>query len=367
MLKLHVIQARYGDCLLLEYGPGVQQHFMLIDGGPPKTFDDDLMDVLNSVVGEGGRLGRVVLSHIDNDHIVGLVDLFSEMRRQRADGETELVSVGGLWHNSFAKAIDPQGLVAPRMMALAGIAGVASTMDHAGAAINGISEGNKLRQLALLLQIPINSGMAELITVDSVPASKMVDGLKVTIVGPTQENLDQLRADWEAWLDAHEEEIAIGDPQTLANLDKTVPNLSSISFVTEMDSKTILFTGDARSDHVRAGLAAQGLLDGNGAAHFDVLKLPHHGSDRNIDRAFFDKITADRYVISANGRDGNPDLKTLLWLVDAAHADGRSPEIILTNQTDSSKQLVAQRKPSTHGYKLTVLKAGKHSITLELA
>ena len=367
MLNLHVIQARFGDCLLLEYGAGAERHFMLIDGGPPNTFDDDLKDVLTSVVGEGGHLGRVVLSHVDNDHIVGLVDLFSELRRQKADGETELVLVGGLWHNSFSKAIDPNGAIAPRMMALAGIAGVASTMNHAGAAINGISEGNKLRQLALLLQIPINSGMAELITVDSVPTPQMIDGLKVTIVGPTQENLDQLRLAWEAWLDEHEDEIATGDPQTLANLDKTVPNLSSISFVTEIDSKTILFTGDARSDHVYAGLRAQGLLDADGSVHFDVLKLPHHGSERNIDQAFFAKVTADRYVISANGRDGNPDLKTLLWLVDAAQADGRHPEIIVTNRTDSSKKLVTQRKPSAHGYKLTVLKAGKHSISLAFA
>ena len=34
MLNLHVVQALYGDCLLLEYGEAEQPHFLLIDGGP---------------------------------------------------------------------------------------------------------------------------------------------------------------------------------------------------------------------------------------------------------------------------------------------------------------------------------------------
>ena len=35
--------------------------------------------------------------------------------------------------------------------------------------------------------------------------------------------------------------------------------------------------------------------------HVDVLKMPHHGSDRNMDRAFLERITADHYVFSGNG------------------------------------------------------------------
>lgn len=64
--------------------------------------------------------------------------------------------------------------------------------------------------------------------------------------------------------------------------------------------------------------SSQAALPWFGRAHFDVIKAPHHGSDRNIKKTFFRKVTADRHILSANGRDGNPDLATLIWLVEAA-------------------------------------------------
>ena len=39
-------------------------------------------------------------------------------------------------------------------------------------------------------------------------------------------------------------------------------------------------------------------------------------------KAFFTRVTADFYEASANGRDGNPDLNTLVWIVEAAKAQG---------------------------------------------
>src|SRR6185436_15688532 len=43
----------------------------------------------------------------------------------------------------------------------------------------------------------------------------------------------------------------------------------------------------------------------------DVLKMPHHGSIRNIDTSYFETIQADHYVMSADGKFDNPDLATL--------------------------------------------------------
>jgi hypothetical protein len=53
----------------------------------------------------------------------------------------------------------------------------------------------------------------------------------------------------------------------------------------------------------------------------DVLKLPHHGSIRNVDEHFFARVRARNYVISANGRDGNPEDQTLALLCDARLSD----------------------------------------------
>jgi hypothetical protein len=49
MFCLHVIQAEFGDCLLLEYGTAANPHFILIDGGPPTIFADHLRKILETL------------------------------------------------------------------------------------------------------------------------------------------------------------------------------------------------------------------------------------------------------------------------------------------------------------------------------
>jgi beta-lactamase superfamily II metal-dependent hydrolase len=49
----------------------------------------------------------------------------------------------------------------------------------------------------------------------------------------------------------------------------------------------------------------------------DVLKVPHHGSDNNVEPEFFEKIVADHYVFSGNGKHGNPERGTLDMLATA--------------------------------------------------
>lgn len=71
----------------------------------------------------------------------------------------------------------------------------------------------------------------------------------------------------------------------------------------------VLLTGDGHGDDLLAGLQAWCLLDGNGALHVDVLKVQHHGSEKNITEAFARAVTADHYVFCGNGGHENPDLR----------------------------------------------------------
>jgi beta-lactamase superfamily II metal-dependent hydrolase len=110
--------------------------------------------------------------------------------------------------------------------------------------------------------------------------------------------------------------------------DTSVTNLSSVVFLAEYETRTILMTGDARGDYIVDGLDRAGRLQG-GTAHVDILKLQHHGSARNIDTSFFQTVTADHYIIAANGMYGNPDLATFDALVKARGQTGYS--VWLTN------------------------------------
>ena len=87
----------------------------------------------------------------------------------------------------------------------------------------------------------------------------------------------------------------------------------------------MLLTGDARGDKVLDGLELVGLLDPGGTMEVDVLKVPHHGSDNNLDDDFFERILAKHYVFSGNGEHGNPERASLEMLFNAR---GNEPFIV---------------------------------------
>ena len=100
VIKLHIVQAEFGDCFILESKSNNESTTMLIDGGPYQTFKNHLKPTLQKLL-LNGKIDLMVLSHIDNDHIIGLLDLLNEIKNQRENGTKELVKISKMWHNSF--------------------------------------------------------------------------------------------------------------------------------------------------------------------------------------------------------------------------------------------------------------------------
>src|SRR6185436_17843553 len=90
----------------------------------------------------------------------------------------------------------------------------------------------------------------------------------------------------------------------------TPPNLASLTLLAEQNGQSILLTGDARGDQIVDGLRATGRLNGP-TITVDVLKVPHHGSENNIDSDFCDAVIAKDYVFCGNGEHLNPDLRVV--------------------------------------------------------
>jgi beta-lactamase superfamily II metal-dependent hydrolase len=132
------------------------------------------------------------------------------------------------------------------------------------------------------------------------------------LVHPNESRLKKLQKQWDKDL---EKAKAEGDDSILiasiTSTDKSPFNLSSIVCLVEFNEKRMLLTGDGRCDDIYAGLKKNKLLDSKGKLHVDILKIPHHGSNANIKADFLQKITADHYVISADGKHNNPDKETL--------------------------------------------------------
>lgn len=366
MLTLRAIHAHEGDCLLLMHGAGGDR-YVLIDGGPKGTYARHLRNVLGGLPQR--RLEAVCLSHVDRDHTTGLMELFAELRDQRDDGEDPLVEIGAFWINEFEATIDgDKGARRGRLESvLAAVGPAGASMRLTSAAVQGIKHGHDLIVIAKQLDISVNAVTGHKPLVAGTTAEIHVgNDLKLTVVGPTPSNLEALRAEWEEWLRRQEDRIARGAVKMAAMADRSVPNLSSIQLLAECDGKRLLLTGDGRGDHLLVALEDAGLLDDTGIIEVDVLKVPHHGSDRNVDRDFFERVRATTYVISADGKDGNPDGPTLDWIYRAARKRGRRFELVLTNLPPDALEFTKVHPPGNE-YSLRVRKDTEHFIDVQLA
>ena len=115
MLHLRVVQARYGDCLILECGYGKRRRYVLIDGGPTLVYKPYLRAELSKIAQSGGKISLMVLTHVDNDHVVGLLEFIQELKAASQANQAPLIEVMGMWHNGFSKFLTDDPVEAEKL------------------------------------------------------------------------------------------------------------------------------------------------------------------------------------------------------------------------------------------------------------
>jgi glyoxylase-like metal-dependent hydrolase (beta-lactamase superfamily II) len=334
---LDVRRARKGDCLLLHWGTKKQPGLGLIDGGPPNVYKPQLKPRLEEIRQARGLdddaslpVDFLMVSHIDDDHINGVLELTKELLEAKQSQEPLALKINGLWHNSFDDIIgnSPKELTA----AFTASFGEASlSRDPNPEDLNGldpdvakvlssVDQGFRLRDDGRGLKLRVNPQFAGKLVLAKAKGKKidMGNGLSFTVLGPMNPEVVALQKAHDDFLKSAAKKGKKTEAALAAFTDTSVPNLSSLVVLAEAGKKRILLTGDARGDKILEGLELVGLLkkDGKSTIHVDVLKCPHHGSDRNVDPIFFRRITADHYVFSGNGQHGNPERATLQMLLD---------------------------------------------------
>ncbi|MEA2239445.1 MAG: hypothetical protein QOC81_4169 [Thermoanaerobaculia bacterium] len=343
MVTFEAVRAKYGDSILLHFGPDDKQQLVIIDGGPPGVWKDALQRRLDELREERGLddaepldIALLMVSHLDEDHIAGVLDLMRLLNQKRIDKQSAPYRVRKAWVNTFEDLTGEKtggaSFGAADAAALAGSPlGGALSQTKSGIELASVGQGRELRDLIKAMTLEGNKPFNGLATIDSAHNPATIEGLKLTVVAPSQKNIDALQADWEKNVKALLKKKKAAEVADF--VDRSVYNLSSIVVLGEIDGKRILLTGDGRGDHTLAGLKEKGLLDANGKIEVDVLKLPHHGSIRDVRLDYFTAIHARHYVISANGKFDNPDLPTLQLISDARKGDDDFT-IWLTNPTD---------------------------------
>lgn len=332
MLRFEALPARYGDCLLISFEGADRMHRLLVDGGPGTVFRTVLrphLDALrrNLPPTEPLVLDAVMVSHIDEDHILGILDLLESLQEAEQKRRPWPYRPTWLLHNSFDALIGEGDGGAARALGgdtvLAALGSGPLQLDRPPSAetlmvLQSYRQGSRLSTLAAALRIGRNppSRQPLVFAPPDHPVLRIGDAV-LRILGPLQPDLDELRAEWRAWRAKQKDTASLA-----AYLDDSVPNLSSLVVLLEHGCRRILLTGDARGDRILTGLRKANLLDQAGRMHVDILKLPHHGSSRNVAPDLFEAVQADHYIASGDGTYGNPDRETLRMIEDARPQGG---------------------------------------------
>lgn len=349
IFSLEVRRARKGDCLLLHFGSSRDPGLIIIDGGPKNVYKPHLkprLEQIRTIRGLSNQdslpVDLLMISHVDDDHIQGVLDLTREMIEAHEEQKPQLLRVLSFWHNSFDDIIGnkPEELTAAfrsHFGAAAASGGLPADAtidldDESGElteeivvdnlkVLASIEQGYRLRIDAEKLDFPRNPEFDGKLIIAAKDAESidMGRGLTFTVAGPMKREVEALRKKHDQWLQGLKDKGKSPPAALAAYVDKSVPNQSSLVLLAESGGKRILLTGDARGDKIIEGLQLAGLLrEGDDSTmHVDLLKVPHHGSSNNLERAFFKRITADHYVFSGNGEHGNPERKALEMLFDA--------------------------------------------------
>ena len=370
-MKLRIFQSAQGDCLLLE---GKDRKLVLCDGGMASSMKAHVRAELTALRTAGRELEYIYVSHIDSDHISGVLQLLEDEVAWRIhDFEAATAPpaaitppaprppvIKGLLHNSFKDQIginqhtqvkDLLAAAVPSLFATAVPKLVDVGLDLQNLAAS-IPEAIKVSRYSAsdALDIPVNrlpgsTGPGKLLFFRDVVQSFNIGSMKFTIVGPTDEELTNLKKGWVTWLQKNKENVRLirqelkrriddfsngiagGSPFDLSDWNGipdfkgvTAPNVASLMFMVEEDGKRLLLTGDSQQDIILRGLRQTGFLKNQGL-FLDVLKVQHHGSSNNVDKEFARQVSAKHYVFCGNGLHGNPDKEVLDFIFNSRRGD----------------------------------------------
>ncbi|HEU5133642.1 MAG TPA: MBL fold metallo-hydrolase [Steroidobacteraceae bacterium] len=376
-MKIRVFQSDKGDCLLLTSSSGKNR--VLVDGGMSSSYTEHVAPALANLPGNDTRIDVVYVSHIDDDHISGVLKMLNDLMDWRVfdfqtkhkkagdkppkkPGSARPPEIGKIWHNAFHELLkDNAGAIGDMLAATTAVlsaskrpAGKAIFEQHSELALSKKQALQLVRRTgADQLAIPVNPefGHKLMLLLKANPPKLKVGTMEFVVLGPSEADLSKLRDEWNQWLRENKETLAdirrkaradeelltsdvdrllaplthqagslvdsqIALAKKLGNRSKvTTPNLASLMFFVREGDRTLLLTGDGHADDVLKGLAQRNLLDAGGKLHVDVLKVPHHGAEFNMTAAFAQAVTADDYIFCGNGFASNPELKVIDLLV----------------------------------------------------
>jgi beta-lactamase superfamily II metal-dependent hydrolase len=351
---LEALRAKKGDALLLHYGTKQDPRLVVIDGGPGGVYEESLRPRLEQLRAAGKKerlhIRLMMVSHVDDDHINGLIKLTDLLTTQQESQQTLDYKIDVLWHNSFDDVfdtvaedlLDTPAAGEPTAAAIETLSSDLQLCEHSALMLASTGQGQTLRNNAVGLALTVNSPFDGLVTTSDKP--NKIGGVDYTVLGPSKKRLLEFQQKWNKDLRKKAKSKDKKDKVEVAEyLDQSAFNLASIVVLAEVEGKKLLLTGDARGDDVLEGAKEVGLLTEGGTCPVDLLKAPHHGSDRNVEADFFAAFPARHYLMSGDGQHGNPEPTTFELLLEGRQTDNEPFTIYLTYDPHDFKPHTVKR------------------------
>ena len=311
VFRIKSLPALNGDCIWIEYGEENTVSRVLIDGGPLGAYAV-LRAEIEQLPLEQRTFELLVVTHIDADHIDGIVKL---MRHPELG-----VKFQEVWFNGW-----PQ---------LATLPTLAPATEGAADEGRGPVSGSYLDHLLIrggeACNVRFRKRAVCVADDGALPRVRLAGGLELTLLSPTVEKLRDLRTTWrqaftklgrepgdadfvQSKLDKDKRfrgdegaapavPVGLDEAAALAqDLDDAVANGSSIAFVAEYAGQRCALLGDAHAPLIEKSFRRMASARDEPKLRLAAVKLSHHGSKGNTTPGLMRAIDCRSYLVSTDG------------------------------------------------------------------
>lgn len=328
--SVHFLPAGQGDCFVIQFqDEKFNYHNILIDGGNRTALDfkkqkKQLLKIIDS--GNRGRFDLVIVTHSDDDHIKGILNLI-------ADDELEQY-VEQYWFNSERSIAELLGHNYEHTQKYSVV------KNNKGAVKSSRQQDNDLYSI-----LQLSPKWDEKVITDKTILD--ISGLKITVLSPSLEKLKALNNYWplqplkkagavkSSGKEKCDYELSISQlRQRLVHFeqDASPVNGASIAILAEFSDFKWLFLSDSHPDVVVENLKKLNFSESNKIV-LNALKISHHGSKKNTNDSLLEMIDCQNFVISANGnkKHFHPNKETLVRVLEHFDIEATSFHFVIKN------------------------------------